>query len=414
MFLQLKNKKIIYPKKISNKAQIIKQDNKSQDNKNNREFGVEISNNIKKKDKNGVKFPYKSKENTNNNIFTYPKIKSKNEVDNNNKKKNPPKRLNRPNKSKINLIIEKINNNQIDSNEIIYNANPIEEYEQEIMNNLFKEETKNRANYSLFPNISDKTNNFILLYLKRFSFINLFILFQNELALRQETLYLTINLFDRYIQKINSEKIKNNLNSDLYLIALTCLFIAAKYEEIYPPYLGDFLDIFNKKYTKRDVLLKEDEILSSLDFQVLITSPLLFLKKFSLNEKCENEEIKNDLDLCFFCAQFFLELCIIEPKFCELKPSLESAICLYLARKFLLNDKKGNNNNKVWTFDLFFKTNYSEIEIKRYIKIPLKIIKNFFGNVYTKNFISIPIYVKYNTLEYSRVSFKLKKIFIGE
>ena len=282
------------------------------------------------------------------------------------------------------------------------------------MNNLFKEETKNRANYSLFPNISDKTNNFILLYLKRFSFINLFILFQNELALRQETLYLTINLFDRYIQKINSEKIKNNLNSDLYLIALTCLFIAAKYEEIYPPYLRDFLDIFNKKYTKRDVLLKEDEILSSLDFQVLITSPLLFLKKFCLNEKCENEEIKNDLDLVFFCAQFFLELCIIEPKFCELKPSLESAICLYLARKFLLNDKKGNNNNKVWTFDLFFKTNYSEIEIKRYIKIPLKIIKNFFGNVYTKNFITIPIYVKYNTLEYSRVSFKLKKIFIGE
>ena len=282
------------------------------------------------------------------------------------------------------------------------------------MNNLFKEETKNRANYSLFPNISDKTNNFILLYLKRFSFINLFILFQNELALRQETLYLTINLFDRYIQKINSEKIKNNLNSDLYLIALTCLFIAAKYEEIYPPYLGDFLDIFNKKYTKRDVLLKEDEILSSLDFQVLITSPLLFLKKFCLNEKCENEEIKNDLDLVFFCAQFFLELCIIEPKFCELKPSLESAICLYLARKFLLNDKKGNNNNKVWTFDLFFKTNYSEIAIKRYIKIELKIIKNFFGNVYTKNFIAMPIYVKYNTLGYSRVSFKLKKIFIGE
>ena len=68
-----------------------------------------------------------------------------------------------------------------------------EDYKEEIMSNLFKEEMENRPNYSLFPSINDKNDDNILPYLKRFSFINLFILFQRELCLKQETLYLCIN-----------------------------------------------------------------------------------------------------------------------------------------------------------------------------------------------------------------------------
>lgn len=198
------------------------------------------------------------------------------------------------------------------------------------------------------------------------------------------------------------------------MIAITCLYIASKYEEIYAPFLKEFLNIFNIKYDKREILLKEDEILSALDFQVITISPLLFLKLFcQSDDEIENKEIKKDMDLYFHCAQFFLELCQIEPKFCELKPSLQAAICLYLARKLLLSDL-GKNNEKVWTFDLTFKTNYSEIQIKKYIKIVIYTIKNFFGNIYTRNFMAMPLYIKYITLEYSRISLKLKNIFIGE
>ena len=117
------------------------------------------------------------------------------------------------------------------------------------------------------------------------------------------------------------------------------------------------------------------------------------------------------MKLIFDCAQFFLELCLIEPKFCELKSSLQASICLYLARKCILNDLR-KNNIKVWTFDLTFKTNYSEIQIKKYIKIVINVIKNFFGNIYTKNYMAMPLYIKYMNFEYSRVSYKLKNIFI--
>ena len=392
-----------------------KHKNKSIDeNINNREFGLDISN-INKKEikypKKEVKYPKKGKL---NNICIYPKEKSIS-YDKKIKKRNPKKKLNKPSKSKIDLIIKTVNKiNDIDSdnqknrdnNNEIYNLNPIGEYEREIMNYLYQEETINRANYSIFPNMEKNCNIIFLTYLKRFSFINLFISFQRELLLRQETLYLSINLFDRYIQNIFLE---NKISEDLNKIALTCLFIASKYEEIYPPYLKEFLDIFKNKYNKEDIFSKENDILSSLDFQILIISPILFLKKFCLEEKSENEE-KEIMNLCFNGAQFFLELCIIEPKFCELKPSLQASICLYLSRKFLLNC----SNGKVWTYKLFFKTNYSEIDIKKYIKIALKTIKNFFGNIYTKNFMAMPLYIKYDSPDYSRVSFELKKKFINE
>ena len=305
---------------------------------------------------------------------------------------------------------EEKNENKNESCELIYNLNPIQEYKEEIMNNLFKMEMENRPNYSIFPQIYDKNNN-ILTYLKRFSYINVMISYQLELLLHQETLFLSINLFDRYIQKLILEK-KNT--EDLNIIALTCLFIASKYEEIYPPYLQDYLDLYKNKYLKRDIFLKEDEILSKLDFQVLNTSPFLFLKifcQFDNNYENKQNQKDNDTNICFYGAQFFLELCLIEPKFCELKPSLQAAICLYLSRKFLLYKK--NNNNKIWSFDLFFKTNYSEIKIKKHIKIALITINNFFKNIYTKNFMAMPLYIKYYTHEYSMVSSQLKEIILG-
>ena len=303
---------------------------------------------------------------------------------------------------------EKIDNTKIPK--IVYYENPIDEYEEEIMKNLFHEEMKNRPVYSLFPGVKDKNNNDLnLSYMKRFSFINLFISFQHELILKQETFYLALNIFDRYIQKLNSQKI---IEVDKNMIAITCLFIASKYEEIYAPYLKEFLQIFRLKYIKNQIFNTEDEILSALNFELLTVYPISFLKKFCLyNLEDFNDKEKSDMKLCFNGAQFFMELCLIEPKFCELKPSLQAAISLYLSRKFLLFK---NGNGKIWNYDLVFRTNYSETTIKKNIKVAVNTIKNFFGNVYTKNFTALPLYLKYCSTEYSKVANKLKSIINGE
>lgn len=62
-----------------------------------------------------------------------------------------------------------------------------------------------------------------------------------------ETLYLTVNIADRYLSR--KEVSKKNLQ----LVGVTSLMIAAKYEEIYPMSLDDLVYICDSAYTRNDV-----------------------------------------------------------------------------------------------------------------------------------------------------------------
>ena len=63
-----------------------------------------------------------------------------------------------------------------------------------------------------------------------------------------ETLYLTINIIDRYLAKAEVKRTK------LQLVGVTALLIASKYEEIYPPELKkDFVYICDNAYTEHEV-----------------------------------------------------------------------------------------------------------------------------------------------------------------
>lgn len=77
-----------------------------------------------------------------------------------------------------------------------------------------------------------------------------------------ETLYLTINLIDRYLQ------LKEVSRPKLQLVGVTSLLIASKYEEIYPPELRDLVYICDRAYTRQDV--------SSIES---LLSPLLLLPR---------------------------------------------------------------------------------------------------------------------------------------
>lgn len=62
-----------------------------------------------------------------------------------------------------------------------------------------------------------------------------------------ETLYLTVNLIDRYLEREEVSRPK------LQLVGVTSLLIASKYEEIYPPELRDLVYICDRAYTRTDV-----------------------------------------------------------------------------------------------------------------------------------------------------------------
>ena len=59
-----------------------------------------------------------------------------------------------------------------------------------------------------------------------------------------ETLFITVNLIDRYTQ------LKQIKRRNYQLIGVTCMMIASKYEDIYPPFIKDFIYVTDQAYTK--------------------------------------------------------------------------------------------------------------------------------------------------------------------
>ena len=77
-----------------------------------------------------------------------------------------------------------------------------------------------------------------------------------------ESLYLTVNIIDRYLER---EQVNR---SKLQLVGVTAMLIACKYEEIYPPIVKDFVFITDNAYNKEEILRMERKMLSCLDFDV--------------------------------------------------------------------------------------------------------------------------------------------------
>ena len=90
-----------------------------------------------------------------------------------------------------------------------------------------------------------------------------------------ETLYLTVNLIDRFLEK---ETITRN---KLQLVGVTAMFLASKYEEIYAPECRDFVYISDKAYTREQILAMEGAVLAKLNFQLTTPNTYVFLKRFS-------------------------------------------------------------------------------------------------------------------------------------
>jgi len=140
-----------------------------------------------------------------------------------------------------------------------------------------------------------------------------------------ETLFLTIQIIDRFLcrKEVNRNK--------LQLVGITALFIACKYEEIYPPELKDFVYVTDKAYTKKEILKMEKMILLELGFDITYPSSLRFLDLFV---QISNSSFDNDY---YFFARYLLELFQVDYKSTYYLPSLIAAAALYLTREICKN-----------------------------------------------------------------------------
>ena len=63
-----------------------------------------------------------------------------------------------------------------------------------------------------------------------------------EYRLEAETLYLAVNYIDRFLSHVPVNR------SKLQLVGVTCMLVAAKYEEIHPPAVAEFVYISDNTY----------------------------------------------------------------------------------------------------------------------------------------------------------------------
>lgn len=69
------------------------------------------------------------------------------------------------------------------------------------------------------------------------------------------------------MDKILSNKMNFKLQ-ELQLIGITCLWMAAKYEEVYSPPLKHFVEVTDDAYNKKDILRMEELIIKTLEFNL--------------------------------------------------------------------------------------------------------------------------------------------------
>ena len=134
-----------------------------------------------------------------------------------------------------------------------------------------------------------------------------------------ESLYLTVNLIDRYLEKAQVHR------SKLQLVGVTAMLIACKYEEIYPPIVKDFVYITDNAYTKEEILEMEREMLMALDFDIQITSCYRFLERYAKIQKADT--------LIFNMSRYLMELALVHYKMTKFRSSNIAASALYLSLK---------------------------------------------------------------------------------
>lgn len=152
-----------------------------------------------------------------------------------------------------------------------------------------------------------------------------------KFKLMPETLYLAVNIIDRFLSKFGIERTR------LQLVGITSLFIACKYEEIYPPEIKDHVYITDKAYTKMDIIKMEQNILEVLEYNISYPSSLRFLEVYF---QSTIGNFSNELQGLFLFAQYIIELTLIEYNMLKYTSGEISLSAYYIAYKIKQTQKE--------------------------------------------------------------------------
>lgn len=163
-----------------------------------------------------------------------------------------------------------------------------------------------------------------------------------KLELLGETLFLTVNIIDRYLAQ------ENVVRKKLQLVGVTAMLLACKYEEVSVPVVDDLILICDRAYTRADILEMERMIVDTLEFNMSVPTPYCFMRRFL---KAAQSDKKMEL-LSFF----IIELSLVSYEMLKFQPSMLAAAAIYTAQCTI-------NGFKSWNKCCELHTRYSEEQL---------------------------------------------------
>uniref|UniRef100_A0A1D1Y0V4 Cyclin-B2-2 n=1 Tax=Anthurium amnicola TaxID=1678845 RepID=A0A1D1Y0V4_9ARAE len=160
--------------------------------------------------------------------------------------------------------------------------------------------------------------------------------------LMDETLFLTVNIIDRFL--VHQTVIRKKLQ----LVGVTAMLLACKYEEVSVPIVEDLIIICDRAYTRVEILDMERLMVNTLQFNMSVPTPYVFMRRF-----LKAAESDKQLELLSF---FMVELCLVEYQMLKFRPSLLAAAAIYTAQCSMKRFKH-------WTRTTELHTSYSEDQL---------------------------------------------------
>nr|XP_016457127.1 PREDICTED: G2/mitotic-specific cyclin-2-like [Nicotiana tabacum] len=149
-----------------------------------------------------------------------------------------------------------------------------------------------------------------------------------KFELMEETLYLTVNLIDRFLA------VQSVIRKKLQLVGITAMLLACKYEEVSVPVVEDLILISDKAYTRKEVLDMEKLMVNTLQFNVTVPTAYVFIRRF-LKAALSDKKVE-------LMSFFLIELCLVEYEMLKFPPSMLAAASIFTAQCTLGVSKEWN------------------------------------------------------------------------
>jgi len=178
---------------------------------------------------------------------------------------------------------------------------------------------------------------------------------QLKFRMTSETLYLSVNIVDKFLQK------RKITRDSLQLLGVTALFIAAKFEEIYCVEINDFAFITDNACSSDDIIRFEGEVLTTIGWNLTTPCPLHFLRRYS-------KAAGNDGPL-HTMSKYLLELSLGFYHMLKYLPSTQAAAAVLLTRHL-------TGTSPFWSDSVKYHSGYREDEIVECARAMLELVKH--------------------------------------